>query len=255
MDLQETLYEIGLTQAEIKVYISLLNIGKSTTGPLIEESNVAASKIYLILKKLEEKGLVSHTFQQKVKYFEPTDPTNLLRLIDEKQNALILQKEGVEKLLPDLQNRFGVTNIQEPVQVFSGLRGVQAARERTLEVMKPGDSMWIVGISTTPYDRLEPYFKDYHKRRIKKGIYCRYLYNNDAQEFGKQSAKYNMSEVRYMPKGVTTHAWLEIYADTVTIGLTHHRSLSVVIQNQDVADSFRKYAEILWSVSKLNIKE
>lgn len=249
MKLVDTLEELGLTPAETRVYQALLEIGKTTTGPIIDEAGIAPSKVYVILEKLERKGLVAHTFKQKVKYFEPTDPRNLLRLVEEKQELLGEQRKQLEGILPELQNQFGAANIREPIQVFSGLRGIQAARERTLEVMKPGDSMWIVGISKTPYDRLTTYFKDYHARRIKKGIYCRYLYNFDADEFGRQSATYEMSEVRYMPKGMTTHAWMEIYADTVTIGLNYRRSLSIVIQNPDIADSFRRYAEVLWSVA------
>ena len=51
-----------------------------------------------------------------------------------------------------------------------------------------------------------------------------------------------------MPHDLVTHGWLEIYGDTVTIGINKGRSFSVVIQNQDVADSFKVYAEMLWGV-------
>ena len=58
----------------------------------------------------------------------------------------------------------------ETIQVFDGLRGIQTARERTLQIMKKGDEVWIIGIARTPYDRLTPYFAEYHERRYKKGI-------------------------------------------------------------------------------------
>jgi len=53
-----------------------------------------------------------------------------------------------------------------------------------------------------------------------------------------------------MPEGMITHAWMEIYADTVTIGINFQKSFSVVIQNQAVADSFRAYAKLLWQMAK-----
>ena len=84
----------------------------------------------------------------------------------------------------------------------------------------------------------------------KKGIKCKYLYNQYAKEFGEISKKYPLSEVRYMKKDLITHGWIEIYADTVTIGLNKEKSFSVVIQNQEVADSFRIYAQLLWGLSK-----
>ncbi|MFC1722812.1 hypothetical protein ACFL0V_01605, partial [Nanoarchaeota archaeon] len=139
----------------------------------------------------------------------------------------------------------------ETAQVFDGLKGIQTARERTLKIMKKGDEMWIVGIAKTPYEgMMTPYFQDYHKRRCSKGIKCKYLYNEYAKVFGKESAKYPLSEVRYMSKGLVTHSWMEIYADTVTIGINKGKSFSVVIQNQEVADSFKIYVGMLWKMSK-----
>ena len=67
---------------------------------------------------------------------------------------------------------------------------------------------------------------------------------------GEISAGYPLSEVRYMPKGLVTHGWIEVYADTVTIGLNKGKSFSVVIQNQEVANSFKIYARLLWGISK-----
>ena len=120
-----------------------------------------------------------------------------------------------------------------------------------MKIMKKGDEMWIIGIARTPYDRLTPYFAEYHERRYKKGIKCHYLYNEYARDpFGKKSASYPLSEVRYMPEGMITHAWMEIYADTVTIGINKGKSFSVVIQNQEVANSFKIYAQLLWKLAK-----
>ena len=52
------LKEAGLTEGEIKVYLGLLELGLSTTGPIIEKSRIARSIIYQILEKLMQKGLV-----------------------------------------------------------------------------------------------------------------------------------------------------------------------------------------------------
>ena len=140
---------------------------------------------------------------------------------------------------------------KETFQLFEGLRGIQTARERALKEMSKGDEMWIIGISKTPYEgSMTPYFKDFHKRRSKQGIKCKYLYNEYAKEYAKESAKFSNSEVRVMNKGLITHAWIEVYANTVTIGINLRKSLSIVIDDEDIADSFKVYAKLLWSMSK-----
>jgi sugar-specific transcriptional regulator TrmB len=244
--------ELGLTPGEKKVYIALVSLGETTSGPLIEEADVSVSKVYQILDRLAKKGLVSHIVKRRIKYFKAADPNRLLDYLMEKENKLKEQERNLRKLIPALELMRGSAITEETAQVFDGLKGIQTARERTLKIMNKGDEMWIMGIAKTPYEgTMLRYFKDYHKRRFGKGIRCKYLYNEYARKpYGIMSAKYPLSEVRYMPDGLITHAWMEIYADTVTIGINKGKSFSVVIQNQEVADSFKIYAKLLWSISK-----
>jgi hypothetical protein len=208
--------------------------------------------VYPILDRLAKKGLVSHIVKRNVKYFKAADPNRLLVYLQEKQDQIKEQEASVKQLVKELEVQGGTAITAETAQVFDGMKGIQTARERTLKIMKKGDQMWVVGISKTPYTgMMTPYFREYHKKRYTKGIKCRYLYNEYAREqYGKTSATYPLSEVRYMPEGLITHAWLEIYADTVTIGINKGKSFSVVIQNQEVADSFKIYAELLWRIAK-----
>lgn len=251
MDAQP-LKELGLTDGEIKVYLALIRLGETTSGPLVEESRVSVSKIYSILDRLAKKGLASHIVKQKTKYFKAADPNRLVVYVQEKEAELKEQEQKIKAMIPLLQMERESAMTAETAQVYEGMRGLQTARERTLKIMKEGDEMWIIGIARTPYEgAMTPYFQEYHKRRYTKKIKCRYLYNEYARKpYGETSAKYPFSEVRYMHSELVTHAWMEIYADTVTIGINKGKSFSVVIQNQEVANSFKTYAQLLWSMAK-----
>jgi len=246
------LEELGLTPGEIKVYLALVKLGETTSGPLVEESGVSVSKIYNVLNRLARKGLASHIMKKKVKHFKAADPNRLLDYLQEKEEKLKEQENSLKRLIPELDILKGTAITEETAQVYDGLKGIQTARERTLNIMKKGDEMWIIGIAKTPYEgMMTRYFREYHKRRYTKGIRCKYIYNEYARKpHGETSAKYPLSEVRYMKEGLITHSWMEIYADTVTIGINKEKSFSVVIQNQEVADSFKIYAQLLWSMAK-----
>ena len=248
----EPLRQLGLTEGEIKVYLALVRIGETTSGPLVDESGVSVSKVYQILERLAKKGLVSHIVKRKTKFFKAADPQRLLVLLQEKEAVLQQQETTLKELIPQLHLWTGTAMTTETAQVFDGLKGIQTARERTLNIMKKGDEMWIIGIAKTPYEGvMAPYFQEYHKRRYQKGIRCRYLYNEYARKpFGEVSSSYPLSEVRYMKEGLITHAWMEIYADTVTIGINKGKSFSIIIQNQEVANSFKIYAQLLWGMAK-----
>ncbi len=246
----EILKDIGLTGGEIKVYRTLLGLGESTTGPIVDESGVSVSKVYGILNRLAKKGLVSHIIKGKTKHFRAADPERMLDYFKEKEKLLEEERMELARIVPLLKQQAGTLLTEETAQVFEGMRGIQTARERSLKVMKKGDEMWIIGIAKTPYDKLLGYFRDFHKRRAKKGVKCYFLYNDYARDFGKISKSYPLSQIRYMPMGVITHAWIEVYMDTVTIGINYGKSFSIVIINQEVANSFKSYAKLLWSISR-----
>ena len=75
---EELLVDIGLTKSEIAVYLALLDIGSSTTGPIIKKAQIASGKAYLVLDRLIQKGLATYTIKGSIKYFQAKDPDRLL---------------------------------------------------------------------------------------------------------------------------------------------------------------------------------
>ena len=101
-DIELELESIGLNKSEIKVYVSLLKIGASSTGPIIKESKTANSKIYEVLDKLIQKGLVSFFVKENVKHYKATNPKMLLDFLEEKKSAIDKEKDRLSKILPTL---------------------------------------------------------------------------------------------------------------------------------------------------------
>ena len=100
------LEQIGFNKSEIKVYLTLLKIGSSTTGPIISESRTANSKIYEVLDKLIHKGLVSYFVKGNVKYYKATNPRMLLNYLDERKEKIEKEKEKINELIPSLIRNF-----------------------------------------------------------------------------------------------------------------------------------------------------
>src|SRR3989338_74358 len=75
---EELLQDLGLTKSEIAVYFALLDLGSSSTGHIIKKAGIAAGKIYLILNKLTQKGLVTYAISSGTKYYQAKDPQRLV---------------------------------------------------------------------------------------------------------------------------------------------------------------------------------
>ena len=84
--MEQILKELGLSQSEIRVYLALLELGDSTRSDIVNKSGIAGSKVYDILEKLKDKGLISIYDQNKVRHFKPINPKQILNYVEEKKD-------------------------------------------------------------------------------------------------------------------------------------------------------------------------
>ncbi len=79
---------LGLSKSEVKAYLALLELGKTSAGPIVKSSGISQSKIYEVLERLGKKGLASHIIEGKIKYFTPAEPKRLISFSEEKKDEL-----------------------------------------------------------------------------------------------------------------------------------------------------------------------
>src|SRR3989338_2518367 len=84
-DLALMLSKIGLTNAEAKAYLALLDLGQSTVGPIAKRANVSYSKIHALLEKLVDKGLASYSLKERTKFFSPSNPKKIIDFLERKR--------------------------------------------------------------------------------------------------------------------------------------------------------------------------
>ena len=87
------LEDIGLSKGETKVYLALLKMGATKTGPLAARAEVSSSKVYKILDRLIKKGLVGHITRGKVKHFTAMPPKRVIEYMEQKETELKRKKE------------------------------------------------------------------------------------------------------------------------------------------------------------------
>lgn len=245
------LKQIGLTNGEIKVYLALLHLHTSTAGPIAKEAKVARSKLYEILDRLVEKGLVSHAIKNNTKCFSCAHPSRIKDLLRRKEEDIRLQQREILKILPTLEQEYDLQEIKQEAEVFEGLEGLKNAREEALLKIKKNDSIYFIGVPSSAYTNMQPYYSEWNARRIRKGINSFTLFKSEARNhvYVKQKLTHPHTFVRFLPHGYTTHAWMEIFNDTVVIAINYKKAMSIVIHNKYVADSYKQYFELLWKIS------
>src|SRR3989344_9630689 len=101
------------------------------------------------------------------------------------------------------------------------MEGIKSVREMFLKNMKPGEIIYYFGNSDSGHKNMLGYWDDFNRRRIKKKIWSWTIYNQDAKLYGERRKKLPYTKVKYLPEAGPTHAWVEMYGDSVAIAIKH----------------------------------
>ena len=241
----EQLQELGLSKTEARVYLTLLELGSTTTGPIIKKSGMYRVMVYDTLEKLLQRGLVTYSIQKNRKHFQAEDPELILKSLQ--------QKEALAQTLMKKLRTLRIEQLPEQgASVYEGWKGIKAAQENYFKIMKKGSSgeYLMVGASRQLHQKLEVFFNDFHERRSKLKIPAKLLFNENNRKFGKVKQKFKPVQIRFMPKKIVTPSWISTYQNMVLIGVAEELPMAFFIQNKAVAESYRQYFYFMWNQSK-----
>jgi len=241
------LEQIGLNKSEIKVYLALLKIGASTSGPIIKESRTANSKVYEVLEKLIQKGLVSHFVKENVKYYKATNPKMLLDYLEERKIEIEKEKNKISKLMPSLIAFSKEKEEDKEAVIYSGRRGVKTAFTNLVDELNEGEEVHIMGV----YDFGKQFLSSalhFQKIRSRKKIKAKFLINSEAKDIANKFKKYPPVEIKFLPKGVFTPAIFLIYNDKVIINLAKEMTF-FVLKSKSAKEAFDSYFNLLWKTA------
>jgi len=245
---EKLLEEIGLTKGEIRVYFTLLKVGETTTGKIIEEAQISSGKIYEILDKLIKKGLVSFIIKEKTKYFSPASPNRILDYIHEKEKELNQKEKEITKELPSLLKIEKTEKEKKEMHLFKGIKGIQTAVFEALDNLNSKDEVLAMGIRSTKEEKYNLLWQRWHVERARRKIICKAIFSDKNSEYYKAFKKMNFIEVKIL-EGVTPSA-LDVMKDRVLIFTYGEEPSCLVIKNSEVAESFKSFFENLWKVAK-----
>jgi sugar-specific transcriptional regulator TrmB len=240
----EQLSALDLSPAERAAYETLIVSGPMPPPALAKAAGLTRVNGYAALRGLSEKGLAEEKDINKKKVYTPAPPTKLHELAQKKLEQTKSQIEAVESLIPSLMNHYSLVSEQPGITHYEGLDGIIKIYEDSLRTPKHSESMVMRSI----YDSKDvwPYLEKYLKRRAKLGVKNRTLSPPTDYRSG-QNDKELLRESRFLPAAkfsLTTE--ISIYGDKVSLIAMKKGLIGTVIQNKDVADTFRLIFNLLW---------
>ncbi|MAG48096.1 hypothetical protein CL617_05825 [archaeon] len=240
-----------LTEGESKVYQALIEIGESSVGNILKISGVSHSKIYDILKRLSEKGLVSSINKNGKQYFSPSEPSTLSAIIDDEKNKLNNIEKDMGVVIKILKSRKNISTPTNMLNSFEGIKGMKTILEKILSKLNKNDNVLILGSPKKIGEEAGGYLKDWQKRRVKKNSICKIITNKDAVSWDdKWWSESKKKKITFTKRSNSVSpAYLVITKDSVSTIYFSSKILSFTIESQDIALRYNQFFNELWKIS------
>ncbi|MFT4297587.1 MAG: helix-turn-helix domain-containing protein [Candidatus Woesearchaeota archaeon] len=244
---ESILEQIGMTKSEIKVYLALLELGCSSTGKIVEKSGASSSKIYEILDKLMQKGLVSFIIKSGVKHFESASPSRIMEYMKEREEEIIKQKESLRQILPALELKQQLSKYKSEATIFKGIKGAETAFRLMINKMQKKDELIAFIIDYNEEDKYFNLMTRIHKLRIEKGLSSRLIFNPRCVITAKDRTKMPNTRIKYASGDARMPAIVNVGGNITLLNIMAEEATVFMIDSKEVADSFRSQFEKMWS--------
>jgi len=243
--LEPILLEIGLTQNETKIYLTLLKIGESKTGEILKNSGINSGRIYEILSSLQKKGLVSYIEKSGVKYFHAANPKRILDYLEEKKQTIENQEKNYKEILPKILSTIETTE-QTKIEIYTGLKGMKTAYSKELEY--PKKTLYVFGVlrDAAYLKAVVNYIMAHGTERERKKIKIRKILSDDARPHRKNHEK--TAQIKYLP--YMSSVGINVIGSLSIIGIFSQEPIFITIEDENVAQSFKEQFSFLWKQAK-----
>jgi sugar-specific transcriptional regulator TrmB len=232
------LEELGLTDSEVKVFLTLLKIGPAKAGDVINKSNLQNPVVHRAFHSLIEKGIITYSFEGKIKYYQSIDPTLLLNLLDEKRIRL-------ETIIPELKKLHEIRNEKTKATIHQGKKGVRKLLNYLLNNCEK--EFLSYGAPKKSLELLEDFFwKGFHNNRINNKISARMIFNISLKDRAKELNLLSKTTVRTTSKEFEELVETIIVKDKVGIIIYLNDPIGILIEEELAAKSYRNFFEIIW---------
>ncbi len=239
----EILEELGLSEAESKVYLALLETGSTLAGPVIKKTGLHRGTTYQILQRLKEKGLVSSVIKGKKQYFQAASPERLMDVLKEKQDKL-------QEILPNLKAKLKASKEKQDVTVYSGTKGIRSVMDKMLEESK-NKEYFDFGVSGLFRDVMGPYWDLWQKKKKKYKIKSYVIFNEELKKKKSKLLKDYHGQLRFHPEEYSSITDTMIYRDTIILFIwTAKPPIAIIIKNKENAQSYKNQFKLMWRYAK-----
>ena len=245
----DTLVSIGLTKGEADVYLALVKLGNTSSGNIIKTSKVSRSKVYDVLERLKQKGMVTEVTKQNVRYFEAADPKRIIEYLQVKKEDIEKKITSSQKIVQELNKVRSLQLERQEVKVYTGIEGLKTVYNEILDDLKKGDEYLAFGVGEKEIENEEIalFIKKFHMKRAEKKVSAKIIMHPETRKKMEKFSKLKYYHYRFTDIKFPTN--IALWKNNVLTLVWEDKPIVFVMKSKEVAKKYKEYFNDLWKSS------
>ncbi len=186
-EVDQILEEIGLSKNEALVYKSMIHLGDQSASRISEVANLNRISTYSLLKSLKEKGFCSIYNKNKIQYFKPISPENILALLEDKKNK-------IKSIIPSLKLK--IEGEKPEINLYEGKKGITGMLDIILKDAERDKQVYAYGNFSIAEKLIEYQSLYWRKTRIEKKIRIKAVVESFPKDFEAPKFWKELTEIK-----------------------------------------------------------
>lgn len=247
-----TLERLDLSENEAVLYAAMLTHPRSSVRELEVRSPFPRTMLYYVLNQLAQKGLVSSVKEKGRAVYVAEDPERLYDLLAKKEQEFKREADAAQKLIPELKQKYRLSNERPNVRTFEGLEEYQKALEDFI-ISKPKESYAYESlVAKKPAREVR---ETHEGRRVKRKIQKNVLFfeSKDALEVLKERGYSDYTQYRSILDDIDVFSVdVTLYSGKLlyTSYYDKHEPSAILIEDQALYEMQKSVFMSLWESGK-----
>ncbi|GEM_PF-589543 len=244
---------LDLNPKEIKIYLSLLEVGTAAASTLGQRTHINRSTAQYTCQQLVETGLARVIEKNNTFLYSAEPPERLISLLDGQKEKITQKQIQVEQILGDLKGLMNPYANTPKVQFFTGVEGIISMYEDILSEAKP-----LLGAVHRSKENNHPKIRAYLEKHyvpqrtcLKNPAWIIFNDTSDAKSYQEKDKEMKRISLILSEKDFPFQSSCHIYGDKVAFFRYKNDDLSgVIIQNPFVHATQKAFFQFAWDTAR-----
>lgn len=237
--MEETIQKLGFTQAEARVYITLLKLGPVKVGKVIEKTGLQSSTVHNVLHSLIDKGIITYIIKGKMKIYQAVEPKLILKEYKEKEQEF-------EKIIPKLESLQKLAEAKQEAEIYEGAKGIMNMLNELIENTKPNDVYYFFAVDVRGLNKeIQTFFERFDAKRKAKKLIVKGLAKKELKSLFEKRKYLQMKYTAFpIPSNIS------ICNDKMVLITWGEKPTGILIKSKQIIQSQIELFNELWNHTK-----